>query len=90
MYTWFFLKKMYLNFSGFAIIFYSESHLTVLLLLLLLLLLFDVRILISSTKVFANDNKVLPSSKLCTETRLMQGKKLFLTVLNRIGMTSKP
>ena len=85
MYTWFFLKKMYLNFSGFAIIFYSESHLTV-----LLLLLFDVRILISSTKVFANDNKVLPSSKLCTETRLMQGKKLFLTVLNRIGMTSKP
>ena len=86
MYTWFFLKKMYLNFSGFAIIFYSESHLTV----LLLLLLFDVRILISSTKVFANDNKVLPSSKLCTETRLMQGKKLFLTVLNRIGMTSKP
>ena len=88
MYTWFFLKKMYLNFSGFAIIFYSESHLTVL--LLLLLLLFDVRILISSTKVFANDNKVLPSSKLCTETRLMQGKKLFLTVLNRIGMTSKP
>ena len=77
---------MYLNFSGFAIIFYSESHLTV----LLLLLLFDVRILISSTKVFANDNKVLPSSKLCTETRLMQGKKLFLNVLNRIGMTSKP
>ena len=89
MYTWFFLKKMYSIFSGFAIIFYSESHLTVLLLLLLLLL-FDVRILISSTKVFANDNKVLPSSKLCTETRLMQGKKLFLTVLNRIGMTSKP
>ena len=50
---------MDLNLSGFAITLFLESQ-------LIASLLSDARILISSTKVFANDDNVLSLAKLCT------------------------
>ena len=47
-------------------------------------------VLTSPAKVFAIDNSLLSSSKLCTEACLIQKKKPFKNALNRIGPATEP
>ena len=72
-----------LNLSGLTIIWFSEND---------LIAFWDsvISISISNVTNFANNDNVLSSAKLCTDTFLMQKKKTFQTSLNNIRPTIEP
>ena len=74
---------MDLNLSGFIIVLFLENQ-------FIALFFSNVRILISLTKIFANDYKVLSPAKLCTKACSMQKYKSFRNALNRKELTMEP
>ena len=79
--TWFFWTTTELNLFQFITIFHKTS---------IALLLSDVRIIVSSANVFANDDNVILSEKLCTEVCFKQKKESFKNGLNTKWPTIEP
>ena len=79
--TWFFWTTTELNLFQFITIFHKTS---------IALLLSDVRIIVSSANVFANDDNVILSEKLCTEACFKQKKESFKNGLNTKWPTIEP